>query len=69
MILKLLDRDTYVEGISMNYTGEWIEEVVQTHNAFKARDFSQEELDEYGTDILEYVKGQEGAILEIVTLL
>ena len=41
-ILSLIDQNVFVEGITMNYTNEWIEEVVVTHNIFKARDFTDE---------------------------
>jgi len=38
-ILSLIDQDVFVEGVIINYTNERIEEVVVTHNAFKAEDF------------------------------
>ena len=41
-VLSLIDQDVFIEGITMNYTNEWIEEVVVTHNIFKARDFTDE---------------------------
>jgi len=41
-ILSLIDQDVFIEDITMNYTNEWIEEVVVTHNAFKAEDFTDE---------------------------
>jgi len=41
-ILSLIDHDVFIEGITMNYTNEWVEEVVVTHNAFKAEDFTNE---------------------------
>ena len=41
-VLSLIDKDVFIEGITMNYTNECIEEVVVTHNIFKARDFTDE---------------------------
>ena len=69
MILRLLDRDTYVEGVTMNYTNEWIDEIVQTHNAFKAREFSRNELLDIGSDIAEWVDRNETTMIEVVETL
>ena len=41
-VLSLIDQDVFIEGVTMNYTNEWIEEIVVTHNIFKARDFTDE---------------------------
>ena len=41
-VLSLIDQDVFIEGITMNYTNEWIEEVILTHNGFKAMDFTNE---------------------------
>lgn len=63
-ILSLIDHDTYVEGVTMNYTNEWIEEVVTTHNAFKAKDVSdllKSELKE----IAIWIREHQNTLLEI----
>ena len=67
-ILRLVDRDTYVEGVTMNYTEEWVEEVVITHNAFKAKDIT-ELLGTHLAEIAEWVRKHEGTLLEIVEIL
>ena len=41
-ILSLIGQDIFIECITMNYTNEWIEEIVLTHNIFKARNFTNE---------------------------
>lgn len=67
-ILRLIDRDTFVEGVTMNYTNEWVEEVVITHNAFKAKDVS--ELQYYDlTEIAAWIREHEGTLLEIVEVI
>ena len=72
-ILRLVDRDTFIEGVSMNYTNEWVEEVVQTHNVFKAKDFTLY-LDSdfeysYMAEIASLIKEHEGTLLEVVEIL
>ena len=72
-ILRLIDRDTYVEGIRMNYTEEWVEEVVTTHNAFKAKDFTHR-LDPganylYMEEIATWIREHEETLLEVVEIL
>ena len=41
-ILSLIDQDVFIECIVVNSTNEYIEEIILTHNAFKAKDFTNE---------------------------
>ena len=70
-ILSLIGQDIFIEGITMNYTNEWIEEIVLTHNIFKARDFTNE----YGNrdSILEeislWVNNHNNTLIEVKEIL
>ena len=70
-ILALLDQDTFVEGIKMNYTNEWIDEVVITYNAFKAKDFTDilENNDPMLHDIDSWVRKHNNTLVEIKEVL
>lgn len=65
-ILRLLGKGTYVEGISTDYNGNW-EEIVTTHNAFKAKDFTNySNENEDITNIASWIREKENTLLEIV---
>jgi len=67
-LLRLIDKDTYIESIVMNYTNEWIEEIVQTHNAFKAKDFNSitDYDSEFLSEISNWIRTNETTLLEVV---
>ncbi len=41
-VLSLLDKDVFIECVVVNSTNEYIEEIILTHNGFKAMDFTNE---------------------------
>ena len=41
-VLSLLDKDVFIECVVVNSTNEYIEEIILTHNGFKAMDFTKE---------------------------
>lgn len=68
-ILRLLDREgEYVDAISRNYTGEWVEEVVTTHNTFKAKEYTEFTLDRDFDDIQSWIREHRDTLVEIVRI-
>ena len=70
-ILSLLGQDTFVENIVMDYTNEWVDEVIITHNVFKAKDFSNEyeNKDSILDEIVIWVFNNNNALVEVKELL
>lgn len=67
-ILRLVDKDTYIEAIVLNCTNEWIEEIVITHNAFKAKDVTG--LLYYDLNqTAEWVREHHNTLIEVVEVL
>jgi len=67
-IMSLIGKDTFIEAVVYNCTDEWIEEIVFTHNVFKARDIhglTPVEL----TEIADYIREHENTLIEIKEVL
>jgi len=40
-IMSLIDKDIFIEAIVYNYTNERVDEIVFTHNVFKAKNIKR----------------------------
>lgn len=67
-ILALVDRSTFVESLQYFTDRDGsvdLEEVLYTHNAFKAKDFTAYHMEEI-KDVAKVVREREGTLLQIM---
>ena len=67
-IFRLVDTDVFIEGISMDCNYNKIEEIIVTHNAFKAKHF-EDLSDTFKTEIADKVRKDLTTLVEVVEIL